>query len=71
MNKKDDAIAANKETIAKIDAVQKMLTGPSPDPQAIGAAMKQDVGTACRPCHEKYRVRDADNNWVLKPGSIG
>jgi hypothetical protein len=71
MHKKDDAIAANKETVTKIDAVQKMLTGPSPDPQAIGAAMKQEVGTACRQCHEKYRVRDADNNWVLKPGSVG
>jgi cytochrome c556 len=70
-HKKDDAIAANKETVAKIEAVEKLLTGPSPDPQAIGAAMKQEVGTACRTCHEKYRVRDADNNWVLKPGSIG
>ena len=35
------------------------------------AAMKQSVGPACRMCHEKYRVRDAENNWVLKPGSIG
>ena len=71
VNKKDDAIAANKETVAKIEVVEKLLTGPSPDPQAIGAAMKQEVGAACRQCHEKYRVRDADNNWVLKPGSVG
>jgi hypothetical protein len=47
-----------------------MLTGGSPDGQAVVAAMKQEVGAACRQCHEKYRVRDADNNWVLKPGSV-
>lgn len=70
-HKKDDAIAANKDTVAKIEAVEKLFTGPNADPQAIGAAMKQEVGTACRSCHEKYRVRDAENNWVLKPGSIG
>ena len=71
MHKKDDAVAANKETVAKLEEVQKMLAGSSPDGQAIMAAMKQSVGPACRMCHEKYRVRDAENNWVLKPGSIG
>lgn len=71
VNKKDDALAANKETVTKMDAVLKLMTGPAPDAQAIGAALKQEVGPACRQCHEKYRVRDADNNWVLKPGSIG
>ena len=54
-----------------VTEVQKMLAGPSPDGQAIMASMKQGVGAACRMCHEKYRVRDAENNWVLKPGSIG
>jgi hypothetical protein len=70
VHKKDDAIAANKETVAKLEDVQKMLTAPAPDGQAIMAAMKQTVGPACRQCHEKYRVRDAENNWVLKPGTI-
>ena len=70
LHKKDDAIAANKETVAKLEDVQKMLTAPAPDGQAIMAAMKQTVGPACRQCHEKYRVRDAENNWVLKPGTI-
>jgi len=69
-HKKDDAIAANKEAVAKIEAVEKMLSSATPDGQAIAASLKQDVGTACRQCHEKYRVRDAENNWVLKPGSI-
>ena len=69
-HKKDDAIAANKESVAKLEDVQKLLAAPAPDGQAIMAAMKQTVGPACRQCHEKYRVRDAENNWVLKPGSI-
>ena len=71
LHKKDDAVAANKETIAKITEVQKMLAAPAPDGQAVMAAMKQGVGASCRQCHEKYRVRDAENNWVLKPGTIG
>ena len=57
--------------VAKLEEVQKMLTAPKPDGAAVMAAMKQSVGPACRMCHEKYRVRDAENNWVLKPGSIG
>jgi cytochrome c556 len=69
-HKKDDAIAANKETVAKLEEVQKLLAAPAPDGAAVMAAMKQQVGPACRQCHEKYRVRDAENNWVLKPGSI-
>ena len=70
-HKKDDAIEANKLTVEKIEAVEKMLAAPTPDAQAVQAALKQEVGAACRQCHEKYRVRDAENNWVLKPGSIG
>ena len=69
-NKKDDAIQANKDVVAKIEAAEKLLSAPSPDAAAATAAVKE-VGGACRTCHEKYRVRDADNNWVLKPGSIG
>jgi hypothetical protein len=70
-HKKDDAIAANKESVAKVEEVQKMLAAGTPDGPAVMAAMKQTVGPSCRQCHEKYRVRDAENNWVLKPGSIG
>ena len=70
-HKKDDAIEANKLAVEKLEAVEKLLAAPSPDAQAVQAALKQEVGGACRQCHEKYRVRDAENNWVLKPGSIG
>ena len=71
LHKKQDALDANKVTMEKIEAVEKMLAAPSPDAQAVQAALKQEVGGACRKCHETYRVRDAENNWVLKPGSIG
>jgi cytochrome c556 len=70
LHKKDDALKANADTIAKLEAAEKILTGPSPDPAAAVAAVKE-AGASCRSCHEPYRVRDADNNWVLKPGSIG
>ena len=70
LNKKDDAIKFNKDVIAKIEEAEKLLSAPTPDPAAATAAVKQ-IGPACRSCHEVYRVRDADNNWVLKPGSVG
>ena len=70
-HKKDDALEANKLTLDKIEAVEKLLASPTKDAQAVQAALKQEVGAACRQCHETYRVRDAENNWVLKPGSIG
>lgn len=68
-HQKEDAVKANKEVVAKLDAAEKVLTG-KPDPNSAVLAIKE-VGAACRTCHENYRVRDADNNWVLKPGSIG
>ena len=69
-HKKDDALKANKDTMAKIEAAEALLNGPTPDgPKAVAAV--KEIGAACRSCHENYRVRDADNNWVLKPGSIG
>jgi hypothetical protein len=69
-HKKDDAIKFNKETIASIEKAEKVIGGATPDATASLEAMKM-VGAACRSCHEVYRVRDADNNWVLKPGSVG
>jgi cytochrome c556 len=69
-HKKDDAIKANQEVVTKIDAADKALSASPADPAAVAAAMKE-VGGACLTCHKIYRVRDAENNWVLKPGSIG
>lgn len=70
-HKREDAVKANKETIAKLESTEKLLSGASPDIAAATASLKQEVGASCRTCHEAYRVRDAENNWVLKPGSLG
>jgi cytochrome c556 len=67
---KEDAIKANQEVVTKIDAADKLLLASPVDPAAVAGAMKE-VGGACLTCHKTYRVRDAENNWVLKPGSIG
>ena len=67
--KKEDAIKFNKETVASIEKAEKIIGGANPDATASLEAMKM-VGATCRSCHEVYRVRDADNNWVLKPGSV-
>ena len=69
-HKKDDAIKSNQEVIVKIDAADKVLSTTPVDTNAAAAALKE-VGGACLTCHKAYRVRDAENNWVLKPGSIG
>lgn len=70
MHKKDDAIKTNEDTVAKLDAVDKLLSATPVDKTAVQAALKE-MGGACNACHKGYRVRDADNNYILKPGSIG
>jgi cytochrome c556 len=70
MHKKEDAIKANQETVAKIDAVDQLLAATPVDASAVQGALKE-MGAACLTCHKIYRVRDTANEWVLKPGSIG
>jgi cytochrome c556 len=70
LHKKDDAIKANQEVVTKIEAVDKLLAASPVDSAALMAALKE-MGGACLTCHKVYRVRDAENNWVLKPGAIG
>jgi cytochrome c556 len=69
-HKKDDAVNMNKDTLAKIDAFDKLLSASPVDAAAAGVAMK-DVGRSCSACHKQYRAQDADNNYILKPGTIG
>ena len=68
-HKKDDAVKWNKETVEKLEASEKLLNGGPTDATAAMESLKL-IGASCRNCHEAYRVRDADNNWVLKPGTI-
>ena len=69
-HKKDDAIKSNLEVVAKLDAADQLLAATPVDRAAVGAVMKE-VGAACLACHKTYRVRDAENNYIIKPGSIG
>lgn len=70
IHKKDDAIKTNEETVAKLDAVDKLLSATPVDTAGVQAALKE-MGGSCNTCHKAYRVRDAENNYILKPGSIG
>jgi cytochrome c556 len=69
-HKKDDAVKFNKDTLAKIDAFEKLISATPVDAAGAGAALK-DVGSSCTSCHKQYRVQDDDNNYSLKPGTIG
>lgn len=69
-HKKDDAVKMNKETLAKIEAVEKLVASDTVDAAAATTALKE-VGASCRACHQQYRATDAENNYILKPGSIG
>lgn len=67
LHKRQDALKANTETVAKIEETQKLIQAS--DQPAAQTSLKE-LGVTCRSCHEVYRARDADNNWILKPGSI-
>ena len=69
-HKKDDAVKLNKDVLAKMEALEKIVATDTVDVPAAEAALKE-VGAACRACHQQYRATDADNNFILKPGSIG
>jgi len=69
-HKRDDAIKFSKDTLAKIDAFEKVVSAPSPDPAAAMQASR-DMGAACRSCHMTYRDRDENGKFRIKPGSLG
>ena len=70
INKREDAQKFTKDTIAKIDAAAKLVATDPADPAAAVAAIKE-IGGTCRQCHMVYHTQDAQNNYILKPGSIG
>jgi cytochrome c556 len=69
LNKKDDAVKLNKESLAKLEAFEGSLTGEKVDP-ASAAALKE-VGGTCAACHKQYREQDAEGNYKIKTGTIG
>ena len=69
-HKRDDALKFNKDTLAKLDEFEKVVATEKVDP-AIAKAALTAVGAACRSCHRVYRATDAEDNFILKPGSMG
>jgi len=70
VNKKDDALQMAKDTVAKLEVLEKALSAPTPDAAAVGAAAK-DAGGACAACHGKYREQDATTKaYGIKAGTI-
>lgn len=70
VKKKEDALKMNKESLARIDAFEQAISASGVTAESAMAAYK-DMGGACRSCHQQYRATDADNNYILKPGSVG
>ena len=68
-NKKDDAVAMLKDSVAKVTAVEQALNAPMPEQQTVLAAFKQ-VGATCAACHKQYREQDENQQYRLKAGSI-
>ena len=68
-HKKDDAVKMNRESLAKLDELEKALSTGTLDVAAATAACKQ-AGGACRTCHQQYRIEDDKNEYHLKPGSV-
>ena len=69
LNKKADAQGFSKEVIAKLDALDKMLTDKAPD-QAKATTAYREAAASCNACHKLYRGVDANNQFIIKPGTI-
>jgi cytochrome c556 len=62
-----DAQGFVKAGLAGIDALDKALSAPTPDPTAVQAAVKQ-VQTTCGGCHMAQREGDQASGFKFKPG---
>ena len=66
--KKDDAIKMLRDTVAKLDEVDALLSAEKVDPAAVGARVRQ-AGTSCEACHAVYREQDpVTKAYRLKSG---
>ena len=68
-HKKEDAVKLNKESLAKLDELEKTLSA-QPFDIATATAKFKETGGSCRSCHQQYRAEDENNNYILKPGSV-
>jgi cytochrome c556 len=68
-HRKADAVTLNKASLSKLDELEKVLSAETFNLAAATAAYKE-AGASCRACHSQYRAEDADNAYILKPGSV-
>jgi len=69
VNKKADAQQFSKEVLGKLDALDKALAEKAPDQAKVTAAYKEATAS-CTSCHRVYRGTDANNQFIIKPGTI-
>jgi cytochrome c556 len=69
LKKKDDGVKFAKESLAKIDALDKALGAAAPDAAAVAGALKE-LGGTCQACHMEFRDKDAGGQYIIKPGKI-
>jgi cytochrome c556 len=65
--KNEDAIAALRETLKKMDALDAAMSAETVDIKAA-ATLAESVGQSCQACHAKYREQDpATKAYRVKP----
>jgi cytochrome c556 len=69
LNKKADAQGFSKDVLGKLDALDKALADKAPDNTKVTAAYKEATAS-CTSCHRVYRGTDANNQFIIKPGTI-
>ena len=66
--KKDDPAMIAKDSAAKMDALDKALSGTDATAAAFAA---KEVGSTCAACHGKYREQDpATKAYTIKAGTL-
>jgi len=62
-----DAARMTKDAVAKLDALDKVLSASRVDAEAVATAV-QNVARACDGCHAVYREGDERSGYRIKPG---
>jgi len=67
-NQKPDAAKMTRETVAKLDALDKALSSSAVDAAVVAAAL-QDVNRGCDACHATYREGDPQTGYRIRSTS--
>jgi hypothetical protein len=68
-NKRDDAVRLLRDTLAKTDSLDNVLSEENVDPAAVEAASRE-LNVSCQACHAVYRDQDpVSKAYRIKLGS--